>query len=121
MLTGTLSTTAYSCTTRLVGSNLDAATELDERTDAECPASTRNGAACWTVGGISGITAEPEAALAFQRTLAAAPVHAQRTAVRSDAPWPIDQPGSGRIAPQRSRIGPLCVAFLNAECGNTFE
>ncbi|GMF39450.1 unnamed protein product [Phytophthora fragariaefolia] len=44
------------------------------RTDAGCPTSTRNGAACWGVGDISGISAEPETVLAFPRALAAAPV-----------------------------------------------
>ncbi|GMF51168.1 unnamed protein product [Phytophthora fragariaefolia] len=73
MVTRILSTTAYSRTTRSVDSNLGAATELDERIDAECLASPRNEAACWTVGGISGRIAEPEAVLAFQRTLVTPP------------------------------------------------
>ncbi|GMF58712.1 unnamed protein product [Phytophthora fragariaefolia] len=91
-----LSTTAYSCTTRSDDNNLGAATELGERTGAECPASTRNGAACWTIGDISGIITELDAVLAFQRTLAGASVHAQHTVVLSDAPWPIDRPGTTR-------------------------
>ncbi|GMF17231.1 unnamed protein product [Phytophthora fragariaefolia] len=102
MLTRTLSTTAYSRTTKSVDNNLGAAT--DERTDAECLASIRNGSACWTVGD----NAEPEAVLAFQRILAAAPVHAQRTAVLLDAPWPIDRPGSGSIIlPEDTHRTPL--------------
>ncbi|GMF44007.1 unnamed protein product [Phytophthora fragariaefolia] len=57
--------TADSRSTKLVYNNLGAATELDELTDAECLA----------VGDIFGRIAELEAVLAFQRTLAAAPMH----------------------------------------------
>ncbi|GMF58740.1 unnamed protein product [Phytophthora fragariaefolia] len=83
-------TTAYSRTTSSVDRNRGAPAEADGRTDAECPASTRNRAACWTVRDVSGRIAEPEAVLGLQRTLAAVCVHAQCKEVLSDGPRPID-------------------------------
>ncbi|GMF43745.1 unnamed protein product [Phytophthora fragariaefolia] len=76
MLTQTLSTTAYSGTTSSLDSNLGAPAEVNRRTDAECPTSTRNGTACWTVRDVSGRIAEPEAVLDLQRTV---PTSSQRS------------------------------------------